>query len=67
MSRTYSKLTNKHQKYPKVHFQQYLYGTHEPQGYISNDSSTELDMELSENSESMRQSFRHLAKRIRNR
>jgi len=65
MSRTYSKLTNKHQKHPKVHFQQYLYNASEPREYISGSSPAELEAELLENSESMRQSFRHRAHRMR--
>lgn len=61
MSRTYSKHKNENQKHPKVHFHQYLYNAKEPHGYITYDEPEEF----LEDSESMRQSFRHQARRMR--
>ncbi len=61
MSRTYSELTNKLQKHPKVHFQQYLSANNEPCERTASASSADLELELFENSESMRQDFRYLA------
>ncbi len=65
MSRTYTRLTNKQQKHPKVHFQQYLYNANEPREDMSTSLPAELEAELLENSESMRQNFRHRASRMR--
>lgn len=67
MSKTYSNLKNKHQRHPKVHFQQYLYTADDPYQYISNSPPAELEAELLENIESVRQRFRLLARRIRSR
>jgi hypothetical protein len=67
MSRTYSKLTNKQQKRPKVHFQEYLQNTNEPQEYISHGPSTGLEIELIEDIESMRKSFRRLVNKMKSR
>ena len=67
MSRTYSRLTNKHQKPSKVYFQQYLYNANEPQDYMSISSPAELEVELRGSSEFMRQGFRHYARRLRSR
>lgn len=67
MSRSYPKPTNKHQKHPKVHFRQYLYNASEPHEYMSIDSTSELEVELLENTEFMRQSFRSRARQMRNR
>lgn len=65
MSRTYLKLTNKHQKSQKDDFQEYLYGTDKPHRYVSKASLAELDDELSEDIELMRKNFRHLVYRMR--
>lgn len=67
MSRTYSKLTTKNQKHPKSNFVHYLYHTNEPHDVAPSNISPELEAELLENSESMRQNFRHHAHLIRNR
>jgi hypothetical protein len=64
MSRTYSNLTNKH---PKVHFLQYLYNADEPHEYLSNSSPAELEAQMLDNSETIRQDFRRRARRIRSR
>ena len=65
MSRTYLKLTNKHQKHQKDDFQEYLYSTDKPNKYVSKTSLAELDEELSEDIELMRKNFRHLVYRMR--
>jgi len=51
MSHDYSMTTNKQQKQPKVHFQQYLYNTNEPRENISGSLPRELESELLENSD----------------
>ena len=65
MSRTYLKLTNKHQRHQNDDFQEYLYGTDKPKKYVSKASLAELDEELSEDIELMRKNFRHLVYRMR--
>ena len=65
MSRTYAKLTNKHQKYPKVTFQEYLYDTNEPRVNATSRSSAEIERELQEDIITMRRRFRHLAHRMK--
>jgi len=67
MSRSYSAIKNKHQKHSKVHYQAYLYNANEPLDYTSDGTSPELEAELLENSASMRQEFRHIARRMRDR
>lgn len=65
MSRTYAKLTNKHQNYPKVTFQEYLYDTNEPRVNVMSRSSAEIERELQEDITTMRKRFRHLAHRMK--
>ncbi len=67
MSRTYSLIKNKHQKHSKVPYQAYLYNSGEPREHISASTPTGLEDELLENIVPMRQEFRHLAHRMRNR
>jgi len=64
MSLRNSRLTNKHQK---VNFEQYLYNANEPHLHLSTGLPPDLEAELLENSESMRQSFRRQARRMRGR
>ena len=63
MSRTYSRLHDKHPNHSKYHFQKYLYSENEPREYFSNNSKAELI----ENIESLRQNFRNQVRKIRNR
>ena len=67
MSRTYSKLIDKHQKHLKVDFQEYLYNTNEPQKSVSRHATAELEAILLEDIATMRRRFRHLSYRMRNR
>ena len=52
---------------PITQFRQYLYNANEPRENLSYESLAYLEAELLESSESMRQRFRHQARRIRNR
>lgn len=66
MSHEYTAIKNKHQKYQKAFFEQYLYNSGEPQDNTSNDIPPELEAELLGNSPYMRRRhFRHIAQRIR--
>jgi hypothetical protein len=67
MSHDYSATTNKQQKHPKVHFQQYLYDPEEPRDDISGALPSELAAELLENNDFMRRRFRHIAQSLRSR
>lgn len=66
MSRTYSAKKNKHQKQPKVFFEQYLYNAGEPPEHIYSHPLTNLEVELLESSFSMRHRVRRIAQRLRN-
>ena len=61
-----SEMNNKQQKHPKVHFEQYLFNSHEPCDDISNDIPPELEAELLENTFSLKGRVRRLARKIRN-
>lgn len=65
MSRTYSKLSNKHQKHSKVHYKAYLNNLSEPRDQLHTDIPVEIEAELMENSALMRQEFRQLAHSMR--
>lgn len=67
MSRTYSAIEDKHQKQSKVNYQAYMNNPNEPREHIYADMPAELEAELLENSGPMRQEFRRLARRMRNR
>lgn len=66
MSSKYSSIRNKQQKHPKINYRQYLYNSGEPMDDISNDSSTDFDYEMIEDSSDMRRRFRDIAQRMRN-
>ena len=66
MSHDYSATTNKQQKHPKVHFQQYLSNSGEPKD-DSSALSAELKAEPLEDSYFLRRRFRHIAQSMRNR
>ena len=65
MSHSTYAIKNKHQKHPKVYFQQYLYNSNEPVDDISRDVPAELEAELLEDSYLMRRQFRRMAKKMR--
>lgn len=67
MSRTYSKLKNKHQRRSKVHSQQYLYNASEPHQNNLNGMAADFEDELLDDIELMRQDFRYRAQRMRSR
>jgi len=65
MSRSTNTITNKQQKHPKVHFQQYLYNASEPEDNFSNDLPPELGAELLEASYFMKRRVRRIAEKLR--
>ena len=67
MSHDYSVTTNKQQKHPKVHFQQYLYSSSEPRDNIPGSLPRELETELLENGDFIKRRFRHIAQSMRSR
>lgn len=56
---------NKHQKHPKVDFDQYLYNSGEPGDRVSSNNPAELEAELLENKGFMRRRIRRIAHRMR--
>ena len=66
MSHSTNAMKNKNQKHPKVGFNQYLYNAGEPSDDASHDLPPELEVELLENSHSMKRRFRHNAQVLRN-
>lgn len=67
MSRTYSALNDKHQRQSKVNYRAYFNNPGEPREHRPTDIPAELEDELLENYGPMRQEFRRLAQRMRNR
>ena len=65
MSYNFPLMKNKHQKHSKVNFQQYMDNSDEPRDNIFRDTQPSLEIELREDSSSMRQQFRHAAQRLR--
>lgn len=65
MSQKYSLIRNKHQKHPKVNYEDYLYNPGEPVDDISHDVPAELEVELLHSSFLMKRRFRQSARRIR--
>ncbi len=65
MSHEFLSLKNKQQKPSKVHFEQYLYNSGEPDDDTAGDLPLELETELLEDSHTMRGQFRHIASRMR--
>jgi hypothetical protein len=59
-------MKNKHQKHSKVNLHQYIDNSDEPQDNVFRDTQPSLEVELLEDTLSMRQRFRHTAQRLRN-
>lgn len=58
-------VTDKQQKHPKVHSEQYLYGYGEPRDSKFQDLPTELEAELLKKVNYMRQRIRHMVQAMR--
>ncbi|HVA10815.1 MAG TPA: hypothetical protein VNG32_01455 [Candidatus Dormibacteraeota bacterium] len=58
-------MKNKHQKHSKVNFHEYMDNSDEPRDNIFRDTRPPLEIELLEDSHSMKQQFRHTARRLR--
>ena len=52
-------------KRPKVRIREYLYHSDEPRDDVSCDTPAALETQLLENSNYMRQEFRHIARKMR--
>ncbi len=65
MSYNFQLMKNKHQKLSKTRFQQYMNNSDEPRDNVFRDTHQSLEIELLEDSPSMRQQFRHTAQRLR--
>lgn len=67
MSRTYSVISDEHQKQLKTNFRTYFSNINEPQEHSPTGIPDEIEYELLENCGPMRQELRRLAQRMRNR
>lgn len=67
MSQSYSAKKDHHPQQLRVNHQTYFDNPNEPRKHISTSMEDELEAELQEYSGSMRQEFRRLARRMRNR
>lgn len=65
MSQEFSSSKNKHQKHPKVQFEQYLYDPGEPLESTRGLSLSEIQADLLEDSFFIKRRFRNIAERSR--
>lgn len=63
---TNARTINKHQ-HPKVYIGQYFHNNQEPRDVISRDVPIDTEIQLLENSHTMRRQLRHRAQQLRNR
>lgn len=65
MSHSTRAMTNKYQKHPKVHFQQYLYNSGEPEDDMRHDGNAQLQNQTDRYYMVMKREIRRSAQKLR--